>query len=135
MKKIPVKWLFVVDYYDGVITAVVLDENENYLFAVRELDEEGGYTNRFMLYEIPIHRLVEILGWHQLFQRYVGNNCDFIDNGRPASAVSGPPKRKIGDLQPYEKWSRFYDIYGTVPHGRCMNLDVRNQSPVGYCGK
>lgn len=108
MRKLKTTLLFVIDFYDCVLSAVVLDEDCNYLYAVRKFDGLGLPLNEFLLYEIPSEKLITLLGLNELFLRYIGES---------------------DSLKPPEMRERYYNIFKP----EYLSVDIKDKSPIGYC--
>lgn len=125
-----VKELFILDYYDIPLSLMVLDEDQNYLFATIDPNYDESLDNnesvKYFLHIPTVEQLCLILGQHELFQRYVGNNWELEDGPRP-----------VGDLKPESMWHKYYDMFRQVdPHGlhtyKTYRTDIDISSPVGF---
>ena len=109
--------LFVLDFYDVELSMVVMDEDENYLYACLADEETGTYN----LYTMTTEQLCLVLGQNELFKRYVGEHWTFTNgqlNYNKASSKS--------------TFDKYYTMFKCDDGYKSFHRDIKIDSPVGF---
>jgi hypothetical protein len=106
------------DFWDGPLSGVLEYRGERlwYLLHEEAPESEPGWYRRFLVVRLTPDQLREEEYWQDLFGRCVGTHADYGDSGRV-----------LGELQPKERWSEFYDAYA-----KRAPMDLTENEVVGW---
>ncbi|HEX8734967.1 MAG TPA: hypothetical protein VF721_06585 [Pyrinomonadaceae bacterium] len=112
-----IKLLWHSDYWDGIISGMLLYRNRQYWFEMFEENKGEDFYRRFFVFKLTGEQIIEETNWQQLFREKVGGHTDYDENGMLNTAL----------VKPSETHAEFYDAYKNR-----KKLDLSGNEIIGW---